>query len=105
MAHTIFSTIHISYQIESPHDIWVKVYIIVELRTVTFHATITKRDVCNCQGTAGSNQKSCVSGHTDGVDCSFERSMTTTKKIVYQILGKIALLISKGPSINDVSHW
>ena len=24
------------------------------------------------QGAAGSNQKSCVSGHTDGVDSSFE---------------------------------
>ena len=27
----------------------------------------------------GTNQKSCVSGHTDGVDCSFEQSTTTTK--------------------------
>ena len=34
------------------------------------------------QGTSESNQKSCDSGHTDGVDRSFEQR-TTTKKILF----------------------
>ena len=39
-------------------------------------------------GTAGSNQKNCVAGHTDGVDRSFEQSTTTKKNLFIKFWAK-----------------